>query len=69
MAEELIADAIKYEKFKNTTSSCIAWAVSNKLLLDFLKDIYMHLCFKFSALINISLLCSNWKLYMSTVST
>jgi hypothetical protein len=29
----------------------------------------MHLCFKFSALINISLLCSNWKLYMSTVST
>jgi hypothetical protein len=44
MADELIADAIeKWEKSKDSTSTRAAWAVSNKPLFNFLKDIYAHL--------------------------
>ncbi|KAG2340215.1 hypothetical protein BDR05DRAFT_1002787 [Suillus weaverae] len=66
MADVLIADAVeKWEESKDSTSSCTAWAVSNKQLFNFLKDIYAHLCFESSPLINISLLYSNWNPYMA----
>ncbi|KIK32944.1 hypothetical protein CY34DRAFT_100512, partial [Suillus luteus UH-Slu-Lm8-n1] len=66
MAEELIADAIeRWEKYKSSTNTRTAWAVSNKPLFNFLRDIYAHPCFESSPLINISLLYSNWNPYMT----
>ena len=70
MADELIADAVeRWEKYKSSTNTRTAWAVSNKPLFNFLKDIYAHPCFESSPLINISLLYANWNPYMTAVST
>ncbi|KAG2363794.1 hypothetical protein BDR07DRAFT_1568407 [Suillus spraguei] len=60
-SSQLVKDALKqWIESKDSSSSRTAWAVSDYHLFNFLQDLYAHPAFENSALINISLMYSNW---------